>query len=330
MKKLISLLLVFVLLTLALTACGDKKEDKFEGTVRLGGMTGPTAIGMAKLLKDDQSGTTTNDYSFTKVASADEMQTKFLQGEIDIAAVPLNTASILYNKLNGDISLIAVNTLGVVSIIEKGESIQSFADLKGKTVYAPKSAKGQIPEIVFNYFLTVNGMNPATDITMEWIAPDTLAPTLKQTPDAIILSPQPNATVLLSNVEGAREALNLNNEWKALANNTSYITGVLICSKAFLNEHADVVDAFLTEYEASIQYANTNPAETAAYVGEFELVPAPIAMVQKAIPSCNLAYIGGENMKNAVKTYLDLLFDTAPAHFGGKKPDDGFYYISQK
>ncbi len=329
MKKLLALLLVFVLLTLAFTACGDDKKTEFEGTVRLAGMTGPTSIGMAKLLKDDSNGQTENDYSFTLVANADEMLTKFLQGEVDLAAVPANTAATLYEKTNGEVVLLAVNTLGVVSIIEKGDAIHSFSDMKGKTVYAPASAKGAIPELVFNYFLRENGIDPATDITMEWCAPDKLAPTLKTNADAVILSPEPNATAILNAVEGARKALNLNTEWNALDHDVPYITGVLICRKAFLTENTAVIDAFLKEYEASIKYANENPADTAEAVSEFKILTIPTAMIQKAIPACNLAYMGGDAMKTAMKAYIDLLFDASPESFGGKKPDDGFYYVAK-
>lgn len=326
MKKLLALLLVFTLLTLSLAACAS---EKYDGTIRLAGMTGPTSIGMAKLLKDDKDAVTTNDYSFTLVSNADEMQTKFLQGEVDIAAIPANTAATLYQKTNGEIVLLAVNTLGAVSIIEKGTAIQSFADLKGKTIYAPASAKGAIPELVFNYFLKQNGLDPATDVTMSWVTPDKLAPTLKTNADAIILSPQPNATAILNAVEGSREALNLNNEWNALENGAPYITGVVVCRKEFAKKNPAVVDLFLKEYEASIKYANENAADAAALVSEFEILAIAVPMIQKAIPACNLSYIGGEDMKNAMAAYIDLLFDLSPNAFGGKKPDDGFYYISK-
>ncbi len=331
MKKIISLLLVFALLLLSLAACtGDSDQDGGTPTViRLAGMTGPTSIGMAKLLADDQNGTAANDYEFTLAADGAAIKTKLLQGEIDVAAVPANLASALYKATGGEIVLLAVNTLGVVSLLEKGETVSTFADLKGKTVYAPATAKGAIPEIVFNYFLTENGIDPATDITVEWVAANTLAPTLKTVEGAVVLSPQPNATAILSSVEGAREALNLNNEWKSLENGSEYITGVLVCRKAFLTENTAAVNAMLSEYEASIKYANEHPAETAATVSEFGILTIPAAMIERAIPACNVAYLDGAEMKSAMKTYIDLIFDIAPAAFGGAKPDDGFYYIAE-
>ena len=335
MKKIISLLLVFALLALAFTACTDNTDGGGSGdgatpvTVRLAGMTGPTSIGMAKLLADDKAGTSANDYEFTLAADGAAIKTKLLQGEVDVAAIPANLASALYKATNGEIVLLAVNTLGVVSILEKGETITSFADLKGKTVYAPATAKGAIPEIVFNYFLKANDIDPATDLTVEWVPANTLASTLKTTEGAVILSPQPNATAILSSVEGAREALNLNNEWEALENGSEYITGVLVCRKAFLTANTAAVNAMLTEYEASIKYANEHPAETAATVSEFGILTIPAPMIQKAIPACNVSYIGGAAMKSAVSTYINLLFDIAPAAFGGVKPDDGFYYIAE-
>ncbi len=332
MKKILSLILVFVLLTLSFTACtkpdGDQNGDT-KTVIRLAGMTGPTSIGMAKLLADDKNGTAANDYEFTLAADGAAIKTKLLQGEIDVAAIPANLASALYKATGGEIVLLAVNTLGVVSLLEKGEAISSFADLKGKTVYAPATAKGAIPEIVFNYFLTANGIDPATDITVEWVPANTLAPTLKTVEGAVVLSPQPNATAILSSVEGAHEALNLNSEWKALDNGSEYITGVLVCRKAFLTENTAAVNAMLSEYKASIEYANGHPTETAETVSEFGILTIPAAMIAKAIPACNVAYMDGAEMKSAMKTYIDLIFDIAPTAFGGAKPDDGFYYIAE-
>ena len=335
MKKLLSLLLA-LLLVFALVACDNDLApddgqtpggDAVKTTVRLGGMTGPTSIGMAKLLSDDKAETAKNDYVFTLAESGADIKTKLIQGELDIAAIPANLAAALYKATNGEIQLLAVNTLGVVSILEKGDTVKSFADLQGKKVFAPATAQGAIPHIVFKYFLSLNGMTEA-DVDLEWVDASTLAAKLKTVEGALVLTPQPAGTAILTNVEGAKVALDLNDEWGKLDNGAEYITGVTVVRKSFAAANPEVVADFLAEYEASIVYANEKPTETAALVNEFRILEQAPALIAKAIPSCNIAYMDGAEMKAAVSKYIDLLFDLQPQAFGGAKPDDGFYYVS--
>lgn len=323
MKKILSLLLLFVILALSLAACGP--EEKAD--VRLGGMTGPTSIGMAKLLSDNKNGTAENSYTFSIAESGADIKTKLINGELDIAAVPANLAAAMYNATEGEIQILAINTLGVVRILEKGSTVEDFTDLKGKTVFAPSTAQGAIPHIVFKYFLSLNGMTES-DLDLQWVEASTLAAKLKTVDGAVVLSPQPNATAILSNVEGARTALDLNEEWGKLENGAEYITGVTVVRKAFAEANPEAVARFLAEYEASIVYANENPTETAALVNEFRILEQAPALIANAIPACNLAYMDGEEMKTALGKYIDLLFDLQPQAFGGAKPDDGFYYIA--
>ncbi len=334
MKKIFTLLLA-LLLVFSLVACGDpndKSDDKPGGkpdtktVVRLGGMTGPTSIGMAKLLSDDKNGTAANDYSFTLAESGADIKTKLMQGELDIAAIPANLAAALYKATNGEIKLLAINTLGVVSILEKGETVDDFNDLVGKKVFAPSTAQGAIPHIVFKYFLSLNGMTEA-DIDLEWVDASALAAKLKTTAGALVLTPQPAATAILTNVEGSRVALDLNEEWDELDNGAEYITGVTVVRREFAEKNPEAVAKFLAEYKLSIAYANENPTETAALVNEFRILEQAPALIARAIPACNIEFLAGAEMKTAMKTYIDLLFGLQPQAFGGKKPDDGFYYI---
>lgn len=135
--------------------------------VNVAALKGPTAMGMVKLMDDSDNGDTgANHYNFTIAASPDEITPQIVQGNVDIAAVPANLASVLYNKEGVDVSVLAVNTLGVLYIVENGDSVQSVADLKGKTIYA--SGKGATPEYALNYMLTANGIDPEKDVTIEY------------------------------------------------------------------------------------------------------------------------------------------------------------------
>lgn len=321
MKKILSLLLVLAMLSLVLVGCNQDEPT----AVHLGGMTGPTSIGMVKLLENDKAGKSLNDYEFTLATAGDEIKTKLINGDLDIAAIPANLASALYNATGGKIKLLAINTLGVVSILEKGSTVEDMADLAGKKVYAPATARGAIPELVFHYLLNENGV---TGVTLEWVEATELAKKLKTEEGAIVLSPEPNASAILKNVEGARRALDLNAEWGKLENGARYITGVVVARTEFVEKNPEAVDKFLQEYGVSVSYVNAaNAHEIAALVGAFEILTLPEAVVESAIPACNISYIDGEEMKAAMSGFIDCIFDGNPKAFGGKKPDDGFYYV---
>ena len=132
MKKVLAMLLVLVM-GLSLAACGSQEEDV---TMRVSGLNGPTTMGMVKLIDDSNNQKANNDYTFTIAGTADEITPLLVKGELDIAAVPCNLASVLYNNTEGQIQILAVNTLGVLYLVEKGDSVNSIADLAGKTIAA--------------------------------------------------------------------------------------------------------------------------------------------------------------------------------------------------
>ena len=291
--------------------------------MRLGGLKGPTTMGMVKLLSDSDAGLTANKYEYTIAAAADELTPKLLKGELDMLALPVNAGAILYNKSNGGVTMLAVNTLGVLYILEKGgETVQSVADLKGKTIYA--TGKGTTPEYALAYLLSKNGLDIATDVTMEWKSePTEVVAQLAKEESAVAMMPQPFVTVARGKVEGLRVALDMTKEW-ATAGDT-LITAGLIVRTAFLQEHPEEVKTFLEEYAASTAYANEHAAEAAALVEQFIGVNAAVA--EKAIPACNIVCITGEEMKKAAAGYLAVLFGLNDKAVGGALPGDDFYYL---
>ena len=332
MKKIVSLLLALVL-ALSLAACGQKEIDTTpvddtpaeKVTIRLGGLKGPTSMGMVKLLADAGTGDTANEYAFTMAASANELTPQLVQGELDILAVPANVASILYNQTEGGVQLLAVGTLGVLYIVEKGgETVTDIASLNGKTIYA--TGKGATPEYALTYLLSQHGLTLGEDVQVEWKSePTEIVALMAEQDNAVAMLPQPFVTVAQGQVEGLRVALDLTAEWDALDNGSRLITSVLVARKAFADEHPEAVAAFLTEYAASTDFANTNPADAAALVEEYGIVKAAVA--EKALPYCNLVCITGADMKIAADGYLKTLYDLKPEAVGGAMPDDGFYWM---
>lgn len=315
-KLILKLTAVFCVLAMALGGLALAEGD----AMRVVALKGPTAMGLVKLMEDDKEA---GAYNFDIIAAVDEVAPLLVKGEADVACVPANLASVLYNNTEGAVQVLAVNTLGVLYIVESGESVQSVADLKGKTIFA--SGKGATPEYALNFILSQNGIDPEKDVTIEWKSEhaECLA-ALTAEAGAIAMLPQPFVTTALMKAEGLRVALDLNAEWDKLGVESSLLTGVAVVRKAFAEEHPDAVNAFLDGYKASVEWVNANTAEAAALIGALDIVPEAVAA--KALPACNITFIEGEEMKAKLSGYLGVLLDANPKAVGGKLPEDDFYY----
>ena len=331
--KILSLFVAVIIFALSITACKPADGNKHDGTVsdltiRVAGMTGPTGIGLVELKNSSENGNSLQKYQVSFYKEAGEIVPLLVKGELDIAAVPANLAAIQYSKNNGFIQVIAINNLGVLSVLEKGDTIKSVSDLKGKVIYAPASGKGAVPEYALNYILTQNELDPKKDVTVEWKTEVTeIIAALKKTEGGIALLPQPAATNALNNVEGLREALNLNDEWNALETDSKLVTGVIVVRTDFAKENPEAIARFLAEYERSARFANNSLEDTAKLVAEYGIAAEAIAL--KAIPKCNITFIKGNEMKSVLSAYLKTLYDANPASVGGSLPADGFYYVAE-
>ena len=297
------------------------------GTATVAALKGPTAMGMVKMMSDDAASDSPL-YDFTIYASADEITPKLVQGELDIAAVPANLASVLYNNTEGQVQVLAINTLGVLYIVENGDTVRSVEDLKGKTIFA--SGKGSTPEYALNYMLTQNGIDPETDVTIEWKSEHSeCVASLAATENAIAMLPQPFVTTAQTQNENLRVALDMTEEWEKLASESgsdaTLITGVVVARKDFVEQNPQLVSVFLSLYEKSVTYANEEVEGAAKLIGEYDIVPEAVA--QKALPECNITFIAGDEMQAKLSAYLQTLMDQNPKAVGGQLPADDFYYL---
>lgn len=327
MKKILSVFLAMIFSMAVLAGCGAA-ESKTVTPVRVAALKGPTAMGMVQLMNESESGAVNgNSYEFTLAASADEVTPKLVQGELDIAAVPANLASVLYNNTEGAVQVLAVNTLGVLYLAENGDSIQSVADLAGKTIYA--SGKGSTPEYALNYILSANGIDPETDVTIEWKSEHSeCVAAISAQEGGIAMLPQPFLTTAQQKNENIHTVLDLTAEWDALQEASeapsTMITGVVVVRSAFAAENPAAVNAFLDSYQESVSFVNANVADAAALIGNYEIVAAAVA--EKALPYCNITFIEGTEMKEKLSGYLNVLFEQNPKAVGGALPGDDFYY----
>lgn len=291
-------------------------------TIRLGGLKGPTTMGMVKFLDDVEKGLSGVDCEFTLAANVDEVSPKLIKGELDIAAVPANLASVVYNNTDGAVQLLAINTLGVTYIVDTGDNVHSVEDLRGQTIYSP--GKGSVVEYTLRYILQSNGIDPDKDVTIEWKSEATEVVAALKNGGGIAMLPQPFVVVAQTNIEGLRVALNLVEEWDALNTGSVFVTGVLAVRRDFAEKYPQQLSAFLDEYKASIEYANTNIPETAQLVEQYDIVKAAVA--EKALPYCNIAYYEGAEMKSVIEGYFEVLYEQNPNSVGGALPGDDFYY----
>lgn len=336
MKKLLSLVLLLSLLLLSFAACtektpepapGDKTEPGTEEatTIRIAGLKGPTSMGLVKLMEDNANKTAKNSYTFSIAGSADEVTPKLKTGELDMAAIPANLASVLYNNTSGEIRVLAVNTLGVVYLVEKGDSVQDYADLRGKTIFA--TGKGSTPEYALRYLLSQNGIDPDRDVTIEWKSePTEVVAAMKKGTVTVAMLPQPYVTVALGAVEGLRIAIDLCEGWEKLDNGSQFITGVLVARRAFLEKYPNAVKNFLEEYRASTAFINENVEKGAELVEKYGIVSAAVA--RQAIPYCHITFLAGAEMKAALSGYLTVLYGQNPKAVGNALPGDDFYYAA--
>lgn len=334
MKKIISIALAAIMV-LSFAACSSQSGEQKETTsattaaqkvdVNAYVISGPTGIGAVKMMNDAENGKGLENYKFNVVASPDEIVSKISNGEADIAAVATNMASKLYKVTNGKIKIIAVNTLGVLSVLNfEGEEIKSLADLKGRKIYT--TGKGANPEYIINYLLDKNGIDIDEDVDIEYKTEGTdLVPIWAKDPKAVIIAPQPVATSINAKYKGSSVALDLTDEWKKINPSSELMMGCVIASTAFIESNPQAVKAFLTDYKKSVKAVETDIDGTAALCEKYGIVPkAPLA--KKAIPQCNICYVTGSEMKEKLTGYLQVLYDADPSSIGGAMPDDNFWY----
>lgn len=342
MKKLLSIILALIMV-MSISACSNEEpsvepelpdepvtssvpekapeepeEPAFEGAdVKVGVLKGPTGMGAAWLMDQNEQGLCLNRYDFTIAGAADELTGRLIQGDLDIAALPTNAISALYNKTEGEIICLGINTLGVLYILENGESITSIADLEGKTILA--SGKGSTAESVLSYLLSENGINAE----IYWASEHTEAATLAITGEYdIVMLPEPFVTNVMTKNENLRVALNLSAEWESLTGGILTMGGIAV-RKEFLEQNPEAVAEFVSDYSESVISVTSDPKAAGVLIEKYGIAAAAVA--ENAIPRCNIVWIAEGEYRPMLEAFLSVLFEANPQTIGGKMPGDDFY-----
>lgn len=314
MKKILALFLAAVML-IGMAACS--KNEKTGVTVNIGVLKGPTGMGAAWLMDQNEQGLSANSYNFTIAGAPDVLTGQLISGDMDMAALPTNAISTLYNKTEGKITVLGVNALGVLYVLENGDRINSVADLEGKTILA--SGQGSTAEYVLNYILEQNGVSAE----IFWASEHSEAATLALSGEYdIVMLPEPFVTTVTTKNGSFRVALDLTREWEALGGGELTMGGIAVRTE-FLEAHLDAVKAFVKEYANSVAFTNAQPADAAKLIAKYEIAAEEIA--KNAIPRCNIVWLHGENYKAKLENFLGVVYEANPAGIGGKMPGDDFY-----
>ncbi|MCY6484170.1 ABC transporter substrate-binding protein [Clostridium aestuarii] len=299
------------------------KENKKE-KIKIAALKGPTGMGLVKLMEENK-----DDYDITMFNSPTQIVPKIVNGEFDVAAVPANSAAVLYNKTKGGVKLVGINTLGVLHIVENGDTIKSIKDLKGKTLYA--SGKGAVPEYVLNYILKKNGLEPDKDVKIEYkMHHSDLATAVASKKVEIAVLPEPFVTTVKMKNKDLKIQLDLTKEWEKVSDaNSKLVMGTLICRKDFIDKRGKDVDEFLDRYRKSIDFVNSNKTEAGKLIEKNGII-LKAAIAEKAIPKCNIVFISSQDGKDSLEKFYSILNKSNPKSIGGKIPDENFYYTSKK
>ncbi len=283
---------------------------------------GPTGMGMAEMIVDEANDDD-SDYNFTVVAAPDEITAAIINGDADIAACPVNLASVLYNKTNGGIKILALNTLGVTYIVTNGTEVNSIEDLRGKTIVS--AGQGATPEYILTKLLTDSGLTVGEDVFVEYKSEHSDVASLIVAGEAdVALLPEPNVTSSTIQNADVKVALDLTQEWENKYG-TKLVQGCVVARAEAITTNAWGINEFLDDYADSVEVINTATDEAAQMIVDAGIIPkAPIA--KKAIPTSYITFIAGDTMKTLTQENLQVLYDANPASVGGNLPDDNFYY----
>ncbi len=316
MNKLIKYFFILLVMTLICNLYGCQDSKNYQ-VMNIAAIKGPTALGIVKLMDNNQK------YNISVVNDPSEAAAKISMKEVDVALIPTNMASILYNKSNREIKVAAINTLGVLYILSLNNNIKGLNDLKGKTIYV--SGQGATPEYALKYVLKENSIDPDTDLTIEYKSEHAqLAALLASERVELAVLPEPFVTQVINKNSNVKVILDLTKEWKNISKGNTLTMGCVAVNIDFVEKNKDKFNEFLNEYKESVKFVNNQVSDSAYLADKYGIMDESVA--KQAIPKCNVVFIDGNDMKVKVGSFLKVLWNFDPKSVGGELPDDSFFY----
>ncbi len=340
LTKILALTLALLMLIPLVASCADKAPETDQADTTLGdtepqkevelkiyALNGTTALGMAQMISKAKTENPAGmRYTISLHTAADQVTGAIVNGDCAIAALPTNVAVRLFNASEGKVQLLALNTLGVLYLLQNGENITSLSDLSGKTVYVPGA--GANPEYITNALIASAGVENVTVDATTYTSPDALQAAVIKGDAKLAVLPEPKVTATTSQNQNVTVALNMTTEWEKVNGENTLVQGCLVVNTAFAKENPKAIKQFLDDYKASVEFIKAGSDEAINMIVEAEIL-SKAAIAKKALPNCNICFIAGEDMKNVMNTFCQKIFDYDKKSIGGKMPTDDFYYISK-
>ena len=319
MKNIFKILAALMLAVCIPFVCMAENAAENSAPLRVAGLKGPTGMALAHMITVDEG-----NYDLTLVAAPAEVNALVISGQVDAAAVPINAGAVLYNKTEGGVRALSLITRGMLYVLENGDSIHSVSDLEGRDIL--NAGQGATPEYVMNYILDTNGVKANMTFEAEHAA---VASKAIEGLANVVMLPEPLVTQVLMKNPSFRKALDVTEEFAAAAQKNGYADAqlsmsVVIVRKEYLEKNPEKAAQLMKDLKASIAFANENVSEAAQEIAALEIIPSA-AVAEKALPSCSLVFVSGEDMKAQAAPLYDILFAANPAAVGGKAPDDAYY-----
>ena len=265
-RKFLGLTLCAALITAMAAGCGSKKESSqgssSSATVKVTLNEVAHSIFYAPMYVAIENGYFADeglDITLVNGSGADNVMTSLISGDADIGFMGPEATVYVYNQgaQNYAVNFAQLTQrAGNFLVAREEEPDFTWQDLKGKTVLGGR--EGGMPEMIFEYVLTLNNIDPKNDLTIiqnvdfgltaEAFASGTADYTVEFEPFATSLEMNGNGHVIAS-----------------LGEDSGYVPYTCFSAlESYIQAHPDIIQAFTNAIQKGLDYVGSHtPAEIA-------------------------------------------------------------------
>jgi NitT/TauT family transport system substrate-binding protein len=314
--------IIFCLITIVVGCKNPAKDSKTQSTLAIATLKGPSSMGMVKLIDSLESAESPN-IVVEILNEPIQVRKMIIDGSADFAILPTTMAALIYNK-GLEYQLIAVPVWGTLYLFGSDTTITNWEHLIGKRVHV--MAKGMTPDVLFRYLLEKNGINPESDLKLDYSFPThiDLANAIASGQANLGVISEPMVSLAMHKNKSIKPIFDLNYEWQKSLNMPIPQTALLV-KKGIAVNHPEIVEQLLVSYEASSKWVNQYPDSAANLIIKHKILPN-YEVAFNAIPRSNLKFVRAKGITMQVEEYLRVFYQMNPDIVGGKIPDENFYY----